>query len=41
MLGVVMLRTSAAVQPVASASADDLAEPLAQMMRVLLAPRSS
>jgi AcrR family transcriptional regulator len=41
MLGVVMLRTSAAVQPVASASADDLAEPLAQMMRVLLAPPSS
>jgi AcrR family transcriptional regulator len=38
MLGVVMLRTSAAEQPVASASADDLTEPLAQMMRVLLAP---
>jgi AcrR family transcriptional regulator len=37
MLGVVMLRTSAAVQPVASASADDLTEPLGRMLRVLLA----
>lgn len=37
MLGVVMLRTSAAVQPVASAGADDLAEPLTQVLRVLLA----
>ena len=34
-LGVVMLRTSAAVQPVASASADDLTEPLKQMFQVL------
>jgi AcrR family transcriptional regulator len=38
MLGVVMLRTSAAVQPVASASADDLTEPLTQVLRALLAP---
>jgi AcrR family transcriptional regulator len=37
MLGVVMLRTSAAVQPVASASADDLTAPLGRMLRVLLA----
>lgn len=37
MLGVVMLRTSAAVQPVASAGSDDLAVPLAQVFRVLLA----
>lgn len=36
-LGVVMLRTSAAVQPVASASANDLSEPLAQVFRALLA----
>jgi AcrR family transcriptional regulator len=36
-LGVVMLRTSAAVQPVAFASADDLAGPLAQIFRALLA----
>ncbi|MCU1482985.1 MAG: hypothetical protein JWQ19_3771 [Subtercola sp.] len=37
MLGVVMLRTSAAVHPVASASAHDLAEPLGQVFRALLA----
>jgi AcrR family transcriptional regulator len=37
MLGVVMLRTSAAVQPVASASGDELGEPLTQMFRALLA----
>ncbi|KJC64750.1 hypothetical protein TZ00_09255 [Agreia bicolorata] len=37
-LGVVMLRTSAAVQPVASASGDELTEPLRQVLRVLLAP---
>lgn len=36
-LGVVMLRTSAAVQPVASAGAGDLTEPLRQMFQVLLA----
>lgn len=35
-LGVVMLRTSAAVQPVASASGDELNEPLRQIFRVLL-----
>jgi AcrR family transcriptional regulator len=38
MLGVVMLRTSAAVQPVASAGSDDLSGPLGQVFRVLLAP---
>ena len=37
-LGVVMLRTSAMVQPVASASANDLTEPLTQVFRALLAP---
>ena len=37
-LGVVMLRTSAAVEPVASASADELAEPLTRVLRALLAP---
>jgi AcrR family transcriptional regulator len=37
MLGVVMLRTSAAVQPVASAGADELSGPLGQVFRVLLA----
>jgi AcrR family transcriptional regulator len=37
MLGVVMLRTSAAVQPVAAAGYDDLAEPLRQILTVLLA----
>ncbi|SDZ06554.1 TetR/AcrR family transcriptional regulator [Herbiconiux ginsengi] len=37
MLGVVMLRTSAAVQPVASADSDDLNGPLGQVFRVLLA----
>jgi AcrR family transcriptional regulator len=37
MLGVVMLRTSAAVQPVASAGHDELAEPLRQILTVLLA----
>lgn len=36
-LGVVMLRTSAAVQPVASASADDLTAPLRQVFQVLFA----
>jgi AcrR family transcriptional regulator len=37
-LGVVMLRTSAAVEPVASASAIDLNEPLTRVLRALLAP---
>ncbi|UFS58625.1 TetR/AcrR family transcriptional regulator [Subtercola endophyticus] len=37
MLGVVMLRTSAAVQPVASAGADDLSGPLGQVFQALLA----
>ena len=37
LLGVVMLRTSAAVQPVASAGADELVEPLSQVFRILLA----
>jgi len=36
MLGVVMLRTSAAVQPVASADSDELSGPLGQVFRVLL-----
>jgi AcrR family transcriptional regulator len=36
MLGVVMLRTSAAVQPVASAGSDELSGPLGQVFRVLL-----
>jgi AcrR family transcriptional regulator len=36
MLGVVMLRTSAAVQPIASAGTDDLAEPLGQLFDILL-----
>ena len=35
MLGAVMLRTSAAVEPVASAGADQLSEPLSQVFRVL------
>jgi AcrR family transcriptional regulator len=38
LLGVVMLRTSAAVQPVASAGFDELSGPLGQVFRVLLAP---
>jgi AcrR family transcriptional regulator len=37
MLGVVMLRTSAAVQPLAAASADELTAPLSQVARTLLA----
>jgi AcrR family transcriptional regulator len=37
MLGVVMLRTSAAVQPVASAGYGELAEPLRQVLIALLA----
>ena len=36
MLGVVMLRTSAAVEPVSSAGLDELADPLGQVFRVLL-----
>lgn len=36
MLGVVMLRTSAAVQPIAAAGAEDLATPLGQIFAVLL-----
>lgn len=36
MLGVVMLRTSAAVQPIATAGPDDLSEPLGQVLRLLL-----
>lgn len=40
-LGVVMLRTSAAVQPVASAGAAELTEPLTQVFGVLLAPAES
>ncbi|WP_158507213.1 TetR/AcrR family transcriptional regulator [Subtercola sp. Z020] len=36
MLGVVMLRTSAAVQPVASAGSDDLDAPLGEVFRLLL-----
>ena len=36
-LGVVMLRTSAAVEPVASANADELTAPLSEVFRVLLA----
>jgi AcrR family transcriptional regulator len=36
MLGVVMLRTSAAVQPIAAAGADGLREPLGQVFRILL-----
>ena len=38
MLGVVMLRTSAAVDPMSSADAADLTEPLGQIFEVLLAP---
>ena len=37
MLGIVMLRTSAAAQPIASATHDDLAVPLGQVFRILLA----
>ncbi|SMG45506.1 TetR/AcrR family transcriptional regulator [Agreia pratensis] len=37
-LGVVMLRTSAVVEPVASASAHELTGPLTQALRALLAP---
>ncbi|MBF4621438.1 TetR/AcrR family transcriptional regulator [Clavibacter sp. VKM Ac-2542] len=36
MTGVVMLRTSAAVQPVATATAEELSGPLARMFRTLL-----
>lgn len=36
MLGVVMLRTSAAVEPIATAGPDDLSEPLGQVLRLLL-----
>ena len=39
MLGVVMLRTSAPVEPVASAGAEDLAAPLSRMFHTLLAAR--
>jgi AcrR family transcriptional regulator len=39
MLGVVMLRTSAAVEPVASATAEELAGPLREVLRVLLDDR--
>jgi AcrR family transcriptional regulator len=39
MLGVVMLRTSAAVEPVASAGAEELTEPLSQIFEILLAAR--
>ncbi|QTE30990.1 TetR/AcrR family transcriptional regulator [Pengzhenrongella sicca] len=38
MLGVLMLRTSAAVQPLASAGSDDLSGPLGQVFRDLLSP---
>jgi hypothetical protein len=41
MLGVVMLRTSAAVEPVASAGTDELTAPLRQVMTVLLAGRDA
>ena len=37
LLGIVMLRTSAAAQPIASATHDDLAAPLGQVFRILLA----
>lgn len=36
-MGIVMLRTSAAAQPIASAGADELAVPLGQVLRTLLA----
>ena len=36
MLGVMMLRTSAAVQPIKTAGPDDLTEPLGQVLRLLL-----
>ncbi|WP_200846742.1 TetR/AcrR family transcriptional regulator [Arthrobacter sp. 18067] len=39
MLGLVMLRTATEVQPLASASADQLTEPLEQVLRVLLDSR--
>jgi hypothetical protein len=39
MLGLVMLRTATEVQPLASASADQLTEPLEQVLRVLLDTR--
>lgn len=38
MLGVVMLRTSAVVQPIAAAGSDELAEPLSRLFEVLLRP---
>ena len=41
LLGVVMLRTSAAVEPIASASDDDLAGPLGEVLRMLLQPPSA
>ena len=41
MLGVVMLRTSAAVEPVASATFDELAGPLGQVFTALLAETES
>lgn len=41
MLGVVMLRTSAAVEPVASATAEELADPLREVLRVLLDGRQA
>jgi AcrR family transcriptional regulator len=41
MLGVVMLRTSAAVEPVASAGTEELTAPLRQVMTVLLAGRDA
>jgi len=40
-LGVVMLRTSGAVQPVASAGLDELSGPLGQVFETLLAPREA
>jgi AcrR family transcriptional regulator len=41
LLGVVMLRSSAAVEPMASASRDDLAGPLGEVLRAMLAARPS
>jgi AcrR family transcriptional regulator len=37
MQGIVMLRASASVQPIASAGADELGDPLGQIFRILLA----
>ncbi|MCP1411756.1 TetR/AcrR family transcriptional regulator [Paenarthrobacter sp. A20] len=41
MLGLVMLRTATEVQPLVSASADQLTEPLEQVLRVLLDSRGA